>query len=148
MSTPEKAIQYFMEGFNCSQAVFTAFAEEMDADRELCLKISTAFGGGMSHLNQTCGAVTGALLALGLKYGRSRAEDVESKENTYRLGLEFSRRFKAKHGSLNCTDLIGFNLSREDQLHLAQDKGVFRTVCPRFVKSAAEIAESLIKENS
>jgi C_GCAxxG_C_C family probable redox protein len=145
MSKTEDANKCFLEGFNCAQAVFSAFSEELGLDKQTSLKIGGSFGAGMAHLNETCGAVTGAFMTIGLKCGRYKIEDTASKEKTYALVREFSKRFKDKYGSLKCTDLIGYDLSTEDGLKKATDEKRFRTHCPNFVKDAAGIVEELLK---
>lgn len=76
----ERTLSAFDEGFSCSQSVFSAFAPELGLDREMALRVATAFGGGMGHRGDTCGAVTGAFLAIGLKHGRVKAEDREIRD--------------------------------------------------------------------
>ncbi len=80
MNQSERAIAYFKEGFNCSQAVFAAFAPQSGLEREMALRIAGTFGGGMGRLGEVCGAVTGALMALGLQYGCTDAQNAEGKE--------------------------------------------------------------------
>lgn len=144
MTKAEQANDCFISGFNCAQAVFTAFNEELGLEKESALKISSSFGGGMAHLNETCGAVTGALMAIGLKYGRVKADDIQTKEKNYSIVNEFAKRFKAKFGSLKCTDLIGYDLSTEKGLRKATEEMRFRTHCTLFVKESASIVDELL----
>ena len=130
--------------FNCCQSVFTAFCEELGLDRESALKIACAFGGGMSHTDETCGAVTGALMVLGLKHGKFKADDQAAKEKTSQLTQAFISRFKDEFGSVRCTDLLHLNLSKPEEFAKAKESGVFKTICPVLVKRAAEIAEGII----
>ena len=143
MSDVDSAVNLFEEGFSCSQAVVGAYCEQFGLDKETAFKISSGFGGGM-HLNQTCGAVTGAFMVIGLKYGRSKVEDSMAKRKTYELVAEFAEKFKARHGYLGCTALLGCNISTEEGLKKAKEKNLFKTVCPAFVKSAGEIMEELL----
>jgi C_GCAxxG_C_C family probable redox protein len=145
MSKSETAASAFREGFSCSQAVFAAFSDDFGLDRPLALKISQAMGGGMGHLGQTCGAVTGAFLTIGLKHGRTRAEDMEARDRTYALMKTFTERFLALHGSISCPDLLGCDLGTPAGLKEAQDKNLFQTACASYVKDAAEILEDLLK---
>ena len=140
----DAAVQCFNNGFNCSQAVFSSFCEELGLDKETGLKIACAFGGGMGHINETCGAVTGAFMSIGLKNGKSKEDDMTSKDRTYTLVKEFTKRFKAEFGSVRCTDLVHYNLSIPDELTQARKAGVFDTVCPRLVKRAVEISEEIL----
>ncbi|OGD24954.1 MAG: hypothetical protein A2Y69_12325 [Candidatus Aminicenantes bacterium RBG_13_59_9] len=144
MSRVQDAVGIFEQGFSCSQAVLTAFSESLGLDREKALKISQPFGGGMASLGMTCGAVTGAMLAIGLKYGRTRPEDEEAKQKTYRLVRELLRRFEGRHGSVVCRDLIGVDLSAPDGHKLGAERGVFVNLCPGFVADAAQILEEIL----
>jgi C_GCAxxG_C_C family probable redox protein len=144
MSRVEDAVLSFKRGFSCSQAVLSAVSEPLGLDKERALKISQPLGGGMASLGLTCGAVTGAMLAIGLKYGRTRPEDVAAKEKTYQLVHEFMRRFRARHGSIVCRDLIGVDLSAPDGHARGAERGVFENLCPRFVADAVEILEEIL----
>jgi C_GCAxxG_C_C family probable redox protein len=139
----EYAERYFGD-FNCSQTVLTAFCEELGLDREAGLKVSCAFGGGLSHNDSVCGAVTGALMVIGLKYGKFLAEDTAARDRTYALAREFIARFKSEFGSISCTDLIHYNLSSAEDYAKAREAGVFKSVCMPLVKRAIEIVEEII----
>lgn len=142
----EEARKLFEEGFSCSQAVFTPYAEEQGIPREKALKLSQVLGGGVSHMGLTCGAVMGALLVLGLHFGRSRAEDRAAKDLTYALAQKFCQRFTELHGSINCSDLIGCSLKTPHGLALATEKGLFQKYCTGFVEDACRLLEELLDE--
>jgi C_GCAxxG_C_C family probable redox protein len=145
VSKSKTAASTFQEGFSCSQAIFTAFSGDLGLDRPLALKISQAMGGGMGHLGQTCGAVTGAFLAIGLKHGRTQADDLKARDLTYTLMKTFTERFLARHGSISCPGLLGCDIGTPAGLQEAQDKNLFQTACASYVKDAAEILEDLLK---
>ena len=143
MSKTEDANRIFKSGFSCSQAVFAAYRDGLDLDS--AYKISQALGGGMAHLGLTCGAVTGAFLAIGLRYGRTRPDDQAAKEKTYAAMTEFARRFRALHGNdLSCPALVGCDLATPEGAREAKEKGYFETRCAAFVNDAAEILEDLL----
>ena len=96
------------------------------------------------HLDQTCGAVTGAIMVIGLKYGRTRADDIEAKMKTAKMANEFAKKFKARHGSISCTALIGCNISTPEGFEEAKKKDLFKQVCPKYVISAAEILDEIL----
>jgi len=100
MNRVEHAVSSFKEGFNCSQAVLSTYGPQFGLNRESALKVSGAFGAGMGRLGETCGAVTGAFMVIGLKYGSTRAEDKETKERAYSLVRDFVKKFKARNGSI------------------------------------------------
>ncbi len=138
------AVQCFSNGFNCAQSVFSSFCEELDLDKETALKISGAFGGGMGLTGEACGAVTGAYMVIGLKYGKSKSDDNAAKEKTYALVQEFSKRFKAEFGSVNCTELLKYDIGNEDEMRKAAEEGLFKSLCPRLVVRATELVEEIL----
>jgi len=144
MSEVEKAASCFNEGFMCSQAVLTAYAEQFDIDRETALKVSAAFGGGMGRMGEICGAATGAFMVIGLKYGRTTVQDAKSHEKTNRLVKEFVDRFKSRNGSIICRELLGCDLSTPEGLKAFVDKKLRDTLCTKFVRDAAEIVRQVL----
>ena len=146
MNRPERADQLHRQGANCAQAVACSFAEDLGADRALVLRLATGFGGGMGRTGATCGALTGAFMALGLAFGMKDAGDQAAKERTYALVAEAVRRFRGRAGAIACTDLLGFDLGIPEQLQAVRDRGLTREKCPAFVKAAAEIVEQLLRE--
>ena len=144
MSRVDRAVSCFGERFNCAQAVLSVYAEELGLDRETALRISSPFGAGMARMGATCGAVTGAFMAIGLKHGRTRAEDEDAKERTYELMHEFVKRFKARNTSVLCNVLLGFDVSTPEGRQRAAEKDTHANVCPKYVQDAAEILEELI----
>lgn len=117
-----------------------AFGEGLGLDEAACAKVSCAFGGGISHLGLTCGAVSGALMAIGLKYGGGP----EMKERTYEIANQFVERFTRLHGSTNCTELVGYDLGSPEQLAEAREKAVFAVKCVCYVDDAVKILEELV----
>ncbi|MCL6589620.1 MAG: C-GCAxxG-C-C family protein [Firmicutes bacterium] len=144
MSQVETAVACFENGFSCSQAVFSTYAKSLGLDGKTALQIAGAFGGGMGHIGEACGAVTGAFMAIGLKYGKFKPDDDAAKAQTYQLVQEFTRRFKARHGSVSCKELLKLDLSIPEELKKAQEEGVFRKLCPGYVQTAAEILEEIL----
>jgi C_GCAxxG_C_C family probable redox protein len=140
----DSAVAAFTEGFSCSQAVFSAFAEELSLDRATALKVSTAFGGGMAGMGLTCGAVTGALMVIGAKHGRIEASDDAAKQKTYDMSREFILRFTERHGSIVCRDLLGIDISTPHGKEQANAKDLFKMLCPRLVADAVEILEEIV----
>lgn len=144
MDEVEHAVSCFKDGFNCSQAVLSAYGERFGLDHEMALKVSGAFGGGMGHLGETCGAVTGAFMLIGLKYGKTRAEDEQRREKAHSLVKEFAREFKSRNGSITCRELLGCDISTSEGMKLAEENELFITRCPKFVRDAAEIIEQIL----
>jgi len=140
----EQAVACFQEGFSCSQAVLVAFAPQFGMDRDLALKVSGAFGAGMGRMGDTCGAVTGAFMVIGLLHGRTKAEDQETKEKAYALVAELADQFRQRNGSLACRELLGCDLGTPEGRQVAHDLGLSATRCVKFVRDAAEIVERIL----
>ncbi len=143
MATPaEIAGSVFSQHYNCSQSVFSAFAEQLGMDQKTALKLASPFGGGVARRGEICGAVSGAMLALGLARG---AQLPAEKEGIYRLSQEFMRLFEKKHSTILCRDLIDSDLSTPAGYQAATDKRVFTTICPVLVRDAVEIVQKLLE---
>jgi C_GCAxxG_C_C family probable redox protein len=146
MTRVEQAVECFGQGFACSQAILATYGEPLGLKREHALRLAEGFAGGMAGLGETCGAVSGALMVLGLKCGRTRPDDADAKRKTHRLVREFVRQFGARHGSVKCRELLGCEIDTPEKLQAARDRKLFTTVCPGFVWHAAEILETLLQE--
>ena len=145
MNHTDKAKEYFSNNFNCSQAVFTTFATEMGLDEELALKIATQFGGG-ARKGEMCGAVSGALMVLGLKYGHCHLENEEEKGRAYQISEDFMNRFIQKNGTVVCRELLGYDLSEPEDMKKIKELNLFKVTCPEMVRCATEIVDEMIKE--
>jgi C_GCAxxG_C_C family probable redox protein len=145
MTYAEKALSYFNNNFNCSQAVFTTFATEMGIDEKTALMVSTNFGGG-ARCGELCGAVSGALMVLGLRHGHYDFKNAEQKTNAYNIASEFNKRFCEKNGSVVCRKLLGYNLTITEDIEVIKDKNLFKTICPQMVADATEIVEQMLSE--
>lgn len=144
LSTGQRAILFFGGGFNCAQSVLAAFGPITGLDRETALRAAAAFGAGMGRQGEICGAVTGAMLVIGLKYGKVTPEDDGAKERTYYLVQEFAERFRNRNGSILCRELLGCDLSTPGGLKEARKQKVFELVCPGFIKDSIEILEKIL----
>ena len=145
MNKVENAVSCFEAGFSCSQSLLAAYGPQLGLDREMALKVAGAFGGGIARMGQTCGAVTGALMTIGLKYGNTKTDDEQAKEKAYSLAKEFADKFQSRNGSIVCRELLGCDISIPEEREIAVEKGLFTTLCPRFVQDAAEIVEQILE---
>ncbi|UCD76152.1 MAG: C_GCAxxG_C_C family protein [Phycisphaerales bacterium] len=143
MTTIEQAVSLFRGDCNCSQAILGTYGEELGLAPELACRIACGFGGGMRTAD-TCGAVTGALMVLGLRYGPAQCEDVDAKDQTYQLAAEFQQRFRSRNGSTICRELLGCDVSTDQGRQEAKEREVFDRICPGFVRDAAEILEQML----
>ncbi|MHB8163318.1 MAG: C-GCAxxG-C-C family protein [Methanoregula sp.] len=144
MTKSDEAYASFMSRFTCSSAVFSAFSDELGLDPDTAKKIACGFGAGISKTGNICGAVSGALMVIGLKYGKTRADDEAATEKTRALVREFIREFTEKNGSVNCTELLGYDLSDPEAFSAAKDSGLFMTKCPALVRDSADILEKIL----
>lgn len=106
MTHKEKATELFVKGYNCSQAVFGAFAEDCGINEETALKLSSSFGGGMGRLREVCGAVTAMFMVAGLLKGYSEYDDKKAKDEHYRLVQTLAKDFEKIYGTYICRDLL------------------------------------------
>lgn len=141
-SRVDEVLECFNNGFDCSQAILSTYCEEFGLDKETALKLSSGLAAGMGRLCQTCGAVTGAYLVIGLKHGKLSAYDNNAKEKTFALVQEFEKQFVKRNKSTNCLELLGVDLRNGDK-----EKAVIQVkqVCPKAVKDAAEILEAVLE---
>jgi len=141
MDKVTQALELFNQGFNCSQAVFSVYSNELGIDKETALKTASGFGAGMGRLQEVCGAVTGAFMVLSLKHGSATANDSTSKEKVYGLIKEFTKRFEEQNKTIICRDLLG----GADLVNGDKEKNTItvKTTCPKLVKDAVEILEAL-----
>lgn len=143
MGKDTEAVQKFLDGNVCSQAVLGHYCERLNLDRSTALKIAAGFGAGM-HMGKTCGAVTGAYMVLGLKFGTVASDKPEGREDVYNAVVEFTRAFKERHGTADCRELLGCDISTDEGSETAREQNLFTTVCPRFVKDATELVDAII----
>ena len=144
MSKAEEAVARLTEGFGCSQALFATYAPQFGMDREIALKLSGAFAGGLGRTGEVCGALTSALMIIGLKYGRTRADDKETQLVTNSKVKEFIEKFKSQHGSMLCRDLLGVDVGTPEGMEAAKQQKLLATLCPGFVRNAAETLEGIL----
>jgi len=144
---PDQAADTFKNGFNCAQAVFATYAEEFGIDRTEALKISCGFGAGMGRRQEVCGAVSGAILLIGCKHGKTIREDNAANELTYKLVRELSEKFIAKHGSISCKELLGCNLLTPEGQQFFKENNFRDIKCALYVHDASELAEAMLMKD-
>ena len=130
---------------NCAQSVLSVFCKELGLDRNKALKVAMGFGGGMGCTGNTCGAVTGAYMVLGLAQKILPGNPRESIDRTYELVRGFNQKFKALHGSVTCKELIGYDLGTQEGLAEARDKKVFASICSNLVRDSVMILETMLQ---
>jgi C_GCAxxG_C_C family probable redox protein len=144
MNKQDYARELFSGHLNCAQSVLSAFSSELEMDITTLQKVGANFGGGMGE-GETCGAVTAAFMIMGLKYGTDQSSIHGDKEKLKQILTQYKEMFTKKFVSLNCKDLIGYNVKMPEEQKMAIEKKVFNTKCPLFVSGSVEILENLIK---
>ena len=137
----EKAVELFKEGFNCSQSVVAAFADEYGFTREQALKMSASFGGGIGRMRETCGAACGLFMLAGLETGAVDGADREGKAANYALVQQLAEEFKKRNGALKCAELLG--LSKKEPVVSTPEARTpqyyAKRPCVKMVEEAARI---------
>lgn len=145
----EKAVSLFKEGFNCSQSVVAAFADNYGFTHEQALKMSASFGGGIGRMRETCGAACGLFMLAGLETGATEGADREGKAANYKLVQELAEEFKRRNGALRCADLLG--LSKKEPIvstpEARTNQYYAKRPCVKMVEEAARIWCEYLKNN-
>src|SRR4030042_5654662 len=144
-STRDKAIENFKSGLNCAQAVITAFSDEMKIDRSLALSMACGFGGGMGRLQETCGAVTGSYMVMGVYNCRKYTDNKERKDKTYAMVQEFSRRFKDIYGSTDCSELLKCDLKTAEGQQYLKEHNLHEAVCEKCIIDSIKIIGEIMR---
>lgn len=134
-----ESVALFDSGFNCAQAVLAPRAEELGLPRQAALKLAAGFGGGIGQTGRVCGALSGACMLVGLKYGRTDGADKALKLKNYEQARVVIDKFRARAGHVDCKDLLGFDMLTPEGQAACKQPGAFDR-CPEFVRIAAEIA--------
>ncbi len=147
-STPahvvDQCVESFKTGINCTQAVLSAYGPRYGVDQATALKIAAAFGSGMGT-GDTCGAVTGALMVIGLKHTKVKGFGLLSKDRTEAAAQELIAEFKKRNNTVICRELLGCDLGTAEGQQTAKREKHFKKRCPRYVRDAAEIIEEMLK---
>ena len=142
--TPETAAyRMFDIGYDCAQTVLAHFVDDLDIEEETALMITSAFGGGIAGTGSVCGCVTGALMALGLKYGFTEPDTI-GKNMMKAKNNEFIAKFKERCGAINCRELLELDVSDPEQAAAAPE--VIQARCPHFVTAACDILEEMLED--
>ena len=143
MNRSEHAKELFLSGYNCAQSVVLSFADDLKFSKELAQKMAAGFGGGMGKTQETCGAVTGAIMILGLLKGEDVNNNEELKTSSYGAVKDLVQAFVAEYNTTKCRDLIGCDLNTPEGSAKFKDENIMVTICADCVKKAVEIVEDL-----
>ena len=134
------ALELFSGDYNCAQSSMKAILMGCNMDFDQIFHLTAGLGAGVAHEGNVCGAVTGAIAALGVIEGKYHSEATKQKQQAYTRGEEFIRRFKQKHGTVLCNDLTGIEMTDLKARQKANEDGTFTKMCPSFVADAVRIA--------
>lgn len=143
MITKEEVLELFDQSMHCSQIVAGEMADGLGYDKAEMVRVAAPFGGGMFR-GDTCGAVAGALMAIGMKYGHCEPGDTVQDEICVARTAEFLERFEARFGGIVCRDILGYDMSVEGEFDKAKESGRVAEVCPGFVVGALEILDDMM----
>lgn len=150
----EIGMEFFKQGYNCSQAVVLTFAEDFGVEPEMAKRIASGFGGGMGRMREVCGAVSGMVLIAGLMNGMTMPKDAKAKKENYDLVQEMENQFREQNGSIICHELLGLGTDKPTVRAEAMEGTMpeVRTAeyyrkrpCAELVGDACEIIEDLLK---
>lgn len=145
MDRSEKAKDLFLSGYNCAQSVVLSFADDLKFSKELAQKMAAGFGGGMGKQQETCGAVTGAIMVLGLLKGEEVNNNDELKSAAYGGVKDLIRDFVAIYKTTQCRELIGCDLNTPEGSAKFKEEKILETICAGCVKKAVEIVEEITR---
>lgn len=143
MSHIDEAVDCFKGGSACAQAILATYGQDFGLSRAEAMRLGAGFAGGM-RMGETCGAVTGAVMVLGLRHTKGDCDKLGSREQVYKAVRQFTSKFREQHGSPLCKELLGVNISTHEGMETAIEKNLFREICPNLVQSAAEILEEVL----
>ena len=148
MNHAQKARDLFLSGCSCSQAVFAAFADDFGMDEQTALRLASSFGGGMGGMRETCGAVSGMLMAAGLKWGYSEVGNLDVKTAHYARVRSLIEAFKQEHSTIVCRELLAHlgTLKKDPSARTAEYYKV--RPCVMFVETAARLLDEMNKQEA
>ena len=144
----DRAYENFLKGYNCTQAVTVAFAEELGLDEQTAARLSCGFGGGMGRMREVCGTFSGIVMVLSQLYGYSDPKDTAAKKDLYEKIRSLAAKFKSDNGSIICRELLGLEKAEESAVPEPRTTEYYKKrPCPELCRYAANILEEFIKEN-
>jgi len=141
----KKACDNFELGYNCAQSVLLAFADTLGLEKDFALRLASSFGGGMGRLREVCGAVSAMFMIAGIIKGYNSPNDDISKAKHYKLVQDLAEKFKEKHGTIICRELLGLNDGADSYIPSKRTAEYYKErPCESCIKTAAEIIEKEI----
>ena len=145
MGRSEKVLTWFHNKFNCSQSVLVSFADEFGLTEDEALRVASAFGGVMGRQQLTCGALSGAAMALGLSFGKGLNDEYDKKQFTYDRTVELFNQFAKLNGSTNCRNLLNnLDMRSDEEYKIIVEQNLFHVNCMKYIADAVTITEKII----
>lgn len=133
--------ELFKTGLNCAQAVLSVFSEELGLSRETALKIAFPFGAGIGGTGRICGALSGAVMVIGLKYDTSNVTDIENRNRCKEKTRKLIEAFENENGTVICNNLVGFDMNNLSSVELKSKAQFFQNTCPKFLETVVSFLE-------
>lgn len=148
MTKGELARQYFLEGYNCSQAVLLAFCEDFGIEKKTALMLASPFGGGMGRMREVCGTVSAMFMVLGLAQGSYNPSDRQGKSEVYKSVQQLAKRFEQDNGSIICRSLLGLDRDTRDNPIPSQRTQQYykKRPCAELCRYAADLIEEYLSQ--
>lgn len=144
----DRAYELFLSGYNCTQSVVCAFADELGMDMDTAARLSSGFGGGMGRLREVCGTFSGVVMVMSMLYGYSDPKNLAGKKELYEKIRLLAGKFRERNGSIICRELLGLKEAERSAEPEARTPEYYKKrPCPELCRAAAEIAEEFIREN-
>ena len=144
-SKSDIAVAKFLGGYNCAQSIVYAFSDDLRVDKSLALKIACGFGAGMGRKQEVCGAVSGGIMVIGLKYGRGENDERKIMDLAYVKVRALMDRFSEKHGTFICRKLVGeCELTTDEGQKMYKERDLLHRICAPCLVSVAEILEDIL----
>jgi len=144
MNKSEQAVDYFNQGYSCSQAIVMSYGPDLGLPREMGIRVAAAFGGGIARRAEMCGAVSGSLMILGMNLDKS----VENpKETLYATVHDFVRCFEERNGTVVCKELLGVHIGSPEGREEFKQRNLIQNRCTKFVQDAAEILDEFLSNS-
>ena len=147
VSPEKKALSYFESNYNCAQSVLRALLEHKGIHIDQASQIAAGFGGGIAHSSQQCGAISGAMMAIGILEGLTNCDVQQHKSKTYELSTKLHTKFKTEFSSIICDELTGIDMSDSQKIQDAIDSGHFGKICPKFIESTIRTVLTMYPDN-
>lgn len=143
--TVQLSASYAEKGFLCSEAVLRALSKYLEIQSNIIPQIATGFGAGIGRAGEVCGALTGGVMGLGLKFGRVKMSAEPAERPVHWFATELATQFKAEFGHLRCRDLLGLDVSSREALRRYREQKMWENQCREFITTTTSLAYEILQ---